>query len=185
MTKNNTLSLTGKQNNNLLNLGGKTSFNNSEPLEVQKLKIQILNKIIIPLLNNKWVYLQENNFMIDIILAKIDLFYVKYNLGDLLLYKEFIKSLEKLISEHDLLVHLENQLYSNCGNNSSATLVYKTTLIKIKPEYEIYNLIYGNPFINNKKYNQEIIKELLVLIKIDNMDFDKIKSIITDKFKNV
>ena len=38
MTKNNTLSLTGKQNNNLLTLGGKTSFNNSEPLEVQKLK---------------------------------------------------------------------------------------------------------------------------------------------------
>jgi hypothetical protein len=84
-----------------------------------------------------------------------------------------------------LLVHLENQLYSNCGNNSSATLVYKTTLIKIKPEYEIYNLIYGNPFINNKKYNQEIIKELSVLIKIDNIDFDKIQSIITDKFKNV
>jgi hypothetical protein len=186
MTKNNTLSLTGKQNNNLHNLEGKMTFtNNSEPLEVQKLKIQILNKIIIPLLNNKWVYLQENNFMIDIILAKIDLFYVKYNLGDLLLYKEFIKSLEKLIAEHDLLVHLENQLYSNCGNNSSATLVYKTTLIKIKPEYEIYNLIYGNPFINNKKYNQEIIKELSVLIKIDNIDFDKIQSIITDKFKNV
>jgi hypothetical protein len=186
MTKNNTLSLTGKQNNNLLNLGGKTTVtNNSEPLEVQKLKIQILNKIIIPLLNNKWVYLQENNFMIDIILAKIDLFYVKYNLGDLLLYKEFIKSLEKIISEHLELVELEKKLYSSCGNNNGATLVYKTTMIKIKPEYEIYNLIYGNPFINNKKYNQSIIKELLVLIKIDNMDFDKIKSIITDKFKNV
>lgn len=185
MTKNNTLSLTGKQINNPHNLGGKMTFNNSDPIEVQKLKIQILNKIILPLLNDKWTYLQENNFMIDIILAKIDLFYVKYNLSDLLLYKEFIKSLEKVIVEHVLFIELKKKLYSSCGNNNAGTLLYQTPLIKIRPEYEIYHLIYGNPLVYKQKHNQEIIKELSVLIKIDNIDFDKIKSIITGKFNNV
>ena len=179
------ISLTGKKiSNNLLNLGGGSTFmENSEPFEVKQLKIQILNKIIIPLLNNKWKYLEENSFILNIILDKLNLYYLKFKLSDLLFYKEIMKSLEIIINEHLVLTDLEKLIYGCCSDDTGATLFYRTTMIKLKAEYELYNLIYGRPLKkNNETYNDEIIKEILLLIQIDNIDFNKIKMLIINKF---
>lgn len=184
MYRTNVISLTGKKLcNNLMNLRGSSTTENSEPFEVQQLKIQILNKIILPLLNNKWKYLEENVFILNIILEKLNLYYIKFKLSDLLLYKEIVKSLEVIINEHFILTELEKKFYSGCTDDNSATLFYRTTMIKLKAEYELYNLIYGRPLKkNNEIYNDEVIKEIRCLIRIDNIDFNKIKILITTKF---
>lgn len=178
------ISLSGKTiSNTLHNLGGKSSsLINNDPIEVQKLKIQILNKILLPLTNNNWEYLDQNNFIIDIVINKLNLYYSKYKLSDLLIYKEVIRSIENIINEHGAFINLQNKLYSDC--NDGATLVYRTTMIKLRPEYELYNLIYGRPIKKNGEiYNPDILKELTELIKVENIDFNKIKFLITNNYK--
>ena len=65
-----------------------------------------------------------------------------------------------------------------------STMIYKTsTLLKLKPEYEIYDLILGKPDKKLKqKYNDEIITCIEKLLCIDNINFNKIKNTVTQKF---
>jgi hypothetical protein len=62
-------------------------------------------------------------------------------------------------------------------------MIYKTAMIKLKPEYEIYNLILGKP---NKKqdeiYIEAIIKDIEKLLLLENINFNKIKEFITKKY---
>jgi hypothetical protein len=69
------------------------------------------------------------------------------------------------------------------GNKDVLTLMYKTTMIKLKPEYEIYDNILGKPERSlNQKYNEEIINVIQHLLNIDNINFNKIKEIISQKY---
>ena len=176
-----TITLSGKTQSNILNLSGKHLLQNMDPLDVQNFKVQLMNKIILPLLTNKWKYLEENSFMLNIIMNKINSYYTKYKLPDLLIYKEFIKSYEIMINEHMQLSALQKKIYEDGKGNS---IFYRTTMIKLKPEYELYNLIYGRPLKEkNEKYNENIIKEIRILININNIDFNKIKLYITNIYK--
>lgn len=180
----NTISLSGKSSlNNLNNLSGKdNSYESSEPEEIKSLKIQILNKIIIPLVNENWEYLLENSFLTNVILDKLNSYYSKYKSEDLCLYKEIIRSFEIMINEHSLLSDLQKKINTENKDNG-ASIVYRTVMIKLRPEYELYNLIYGKPLKSKKEvYNENIIKELGILLKINNIDFNKIKTIITNIF---
>ena len=160
------------------NLSSKISFNTYyEPFELKQLKIQIMNNLLIPLTANKWDYLVENSFMTDIMLRRINNYYNKYKIDDLLIYSEFIKAYEIIISEHIQLENIEKKMYQNLGT----AFVFKTNKIKLKPEYEIYNLIYGKP-LHIDTYNKEILLKIQSLIQIDDINFDKIKAIILNIF---
>jgi hypothetical protein len=174
-----TLCLSGKKQLNQINLTGKISLlssSYSEPIEVIQIKIQIMNKLIIPLMTNKWEYLKENAFFTDILISKINKYYEKYNLEDLVMYREFVRAYDIMINEHVQLENIEKKMYEDLGN----AFIYKTSMIKLKPEYELYNLIFGRPMRNKgEKYDRDILSRLEDLVKIDNMDFNKIKNIIT------
>lgn len=174
-----TLCLSGKLNANTHNLSGKISNHSSfnEPTEVKQIKIQIMNKLFIPLAANKWEYLKENTFIIDIILRKISNYYNKYKIEDLLMYIEFIKAYDIIINERIQLENVEKKMYDHLGT----AFVFKTNMIKLKPEYEIYNLIYGRPK-KGETYNTIIISHIKTLIQIDDITFDKIKEIIINLF---
>lgn len=180
----NTISLSGKPScTNFNSLSGSCKLTEyDEPTEVKNLKIQILNKIIIPIVNEDWDYIVENSFLTNIILDKLNTYYSKYKLEDLCLYKEIIRSLDVIINEHSLYVELKKKVLKN-GEEKGASFEYRTAMIKLRPEYEIYNLIYGRPLKSKKEvYNPEIIKELGILIKLNNIDFSKIKLLITSIF---
>lgn len=178
-----TASLTGKQNNsNSINLSGKQntfSSQTSQPSkEIIALKTYIMNIIIIPLLSKQWVTLNENKFLVDIIKGRLNKLYLKNKSEDISLYINLLDCFDVIIYEHLDLVSLEEKVYGN--KNNMLTAVYKTALVKLKPEYELYNLILGKP----TSYNLEIINTIKQLVIQENITFDKIKENILAKFSN-
>ena len=83
----------------------------------------------------------------------------------MIFYRDIIEIIEIVVNEHSQLFDLEKEKYSN---NNSNSLIYKTKMIRLKAEYEIYNLVYGKPkkgeIYDNLKL--EIIKKML---KQDNI----------------
>ena len=139
-----TLSLTGKKSYNKLTLSGK-SYNSEQniPLEIKKIKILILNNLIIPVITKQWKILNENLFCIEKAKRRIDYYYETYKLDDLSIYKEIIKAFELVICEHQQLEDLEKKMYSS--NKDLSTMIYKTAMVRLKPEYEIYDNVLGKP----------------------------------------
>jgi hypothetical protein len=79
------------------------------------------------------------------------------------------------------LQDLEKKLYG--GTKDVSTLIYKTTMIRLKPEYEIYDVILGKPNRKfNEIYNDFIIKDIERMLTIENINFNQIKEIITNKY---
>jgi hypothetical protein len=59
-------------------------------------------------------------------------------------------------------------------------------MIRLKPEIELYNLILGTPKLKfGEKYNVDVLKDLEVLLKVDNITFEKIKNYIIAKYYNI
>ena len=164
-------SLTGKIEINIHNLKGKYTNKNKMPIMIIRLKTQILDHLMLPLIRNNWNYINNNFFMINSLKQKIDSFYLKYKMDDLLLYKDILEMVEIVINEHNQLFDLEKEKYST---NNSSSLIYKTKIIKLKAEYELYNLIYGKPD-KNQLYDNNKLENIKNLLQIENITFDIIK----------
>lgn len=179
----NNLSLTGKTYNNSVSLSGKpniSSYNNL--FEITQIKIHILNNFIFPLISNQWEILEENLIFVEKIKNKLDYYYKIYHLEDIIIYKDIIKAIEIFLNEHNQLNDLEKKVYGD--EKVLSTMIYKTAMIKLKPEYEIYNLIFGIPEKNkNQEYNEHIINDISKLLIINNINFNKIKNYIINKYK--
>jgi hypothetical protein len=179
------LSMSGNNVFNHNSMIGKTvSFNTDfVSSDTRKLKIIILNDIIIPILSGQWKKLTENLLFLDKIKKNIDFCYEKYNSDDLLMYKEVIRAIEIMISDHTKLEHLERKM-GMVPSTDLQDITYRTkTQIKLKPEYEVYDAIIGRPVIkNNEKYNDIVIKDIERLLRYNNVDFNKIKNFITNKY---
>jgi hypothetical protein len=84
-----TLSLTGNNTYNPLNLSGQSiSVYPNIPLEINQLKSSIINKFIIPIKNKQWTTLHENLFTLNRVKTKINHYYDTFKTNDLLVYKE-------------------------------------------------------------------------------------------------
>jgi hypothetical protein len=186
-----TLSLTGKNLYNRLNLSGKKFSNETTiVLEIKKIKIHILNNLIIPLMSKQWKVLNENILCLNKIKKKLDYYYDMYKLDELLIYKEMLLFFDYIICQNQQLVNLERKLYLNSNqgdentNTNFSTMVYTTnTIIKLKPEYELYNLILGKPDKKlNQKYNGSIISSIQKMLTDDNITFNIIKETIIKKY---
>jgi hypothetical protein len=178
-----TLSLSGKKTYNTLNISGKQLFLGQSKIseEINNFKISILNNFIFPLLSKDWQSLNENIYSLDKLKKNLDIYYDNYKLDDLIIYKEVINAIEYIVFEHKELESLEKKIYGETTNLS--TMIYKTVMIKLKPEYEIYNLILGKPNkALNEIYVEEIIKDIEKLLLQDNISFNKIKEFISKKY---
>ena len=151
-----------------------------EPLDIKNLKIDIMNTIIIPFGNKNWKVLEENLVFIDMIKGKLFLYSSKYPTIDLQLYSDIVDACETNIYFYMEIANLERQLYSN---DCSATIYIKTVMLKLKPEFELYNLIIGKPNITSgETYNSTIVNNIIKLLQIENITFlqisEKIKTMI-------
>jgi hypothetical protein len=182
-----TSSLTGKNNYNKMTLYGNNIFHNEcniIPLEVQHIKIYILNNLIIPLISKQWDLLHENMFFVENSIKKIDYYSKMYKADDLIIYKELLKAIEIILYEHYQLEDLEKKIYT--GTNNLASMIYKTSMIRLKPEYEIYDIILGAPNKNNnEKYNEIIINDIAHMLSLDGINFNKIKVYINATYINI
>jgi hypothetical protein len=181
------ISLSGKSGNNLFTITGKNNeFKKNIPSEIKELKIKIMKTIILPLISRQWKMLYQNIFALDFLRKKVKFYYNVYKLDELLIYIDILNILEVIIGEHIQLEDLEKKLYGANNENTSVTsLIYKTTMIRLKPEYELYDNIIGKPKKDkNQVYNSIIIEDIQKLLLINNIDFNKIKNIITSKYEN-
>ena len=185
MPRNIGFSITGKNINSTISLKGNTNNDNSTqiPLEIKNIKIMIMNLIIVPFIAKQWKKLEENICFIDILTEKLNLYLSIYSNNEyLLLYKDLLFAFETAIFQHMEIRNLE-KYFTDENSDSVTTLVFKTTMIRLKPEYELYNLIIGKPnLICGEKYNELIIIDILQLLKINTVNYDIIKKYIQDKY---
>lgn len=182
----NTLSLSGKRTDTSLHyLGGTSELKTVVPQPVQDVQLLIMDNIIMPLVSSKWKTLEENLFLVDLLNVKIDYYLKIYpNAPSLNLYKNILTIYKNVLNEHIQLIKLEDGMYGACKDNL-INIVYKTTMINLKPEYSLYNLILGSPDIaNGEVYNQNILNDILNLLAFDSINFQKIKETIIKKWAN-
>jgi hypothetical protein len=173
--------LSGKNMYNKISLTGKNVYReNALPVEIKNMKIKILNDLIMPFISKQWNILKENLFVLEKTKEKLDYYIGIYKLDELIIYKEIIRAIELIVFQNEQLEHLEKNMYNN---EDVSTMVYKITTIRMKPEYEMYDIILGRPDKKlNQKYDESIIKEIGRLLLIGNMTFNKIKMTIQNNY---
>jgi len=172
------ISLSGKNQINENNLKGKSNYNiQSVPLEIKNLKIAIMNKYMIPLFSKQWKTLYENLFFIYKYKNKVNNLYNLYKLEELKVYKDMLQLFEIMIEEHKILDDTERRLYnSTTSKEQFVSMIYKTTKIKLLPEYEVYDSIFGKPKREKgESYNSELIEKIRVLLTKDDITYSRIK----------
>jgi hypothetical protein len=184
MVRNIGFTLTGKKEMyNINNITGINWSSNKNPIDVENLKIAIINKFIIPFISKNWKVLEENSIFIEKITQKIKFYSSIYNSEYLALYKDIMPIFEMIINQHLEINNLEKKIYNT---NDTISLVIKTPFIKLKPEYELYNLILGKPNLHEGcSYNDVILQDITNILNIDDITFDKIKIYISNKYSNI
>jgi hypothetical protein len=98
------------------------------------------------------------------------------------IYKELINAFEAILLEHQQLEELEKTIYGG-DSKDLTTMIYRTAMIRLKPEYEIYDIIYGKPRRSeNQEYNMFIVEYIERLLKIEGITFNKIKEYTIAKY---
>lgn len=170
--------LNGKSIINITNLTGKSQYENSNKISY-KIKIlldRIVKDYIIPLFSEQWEVLNENVFFISDIQNKLKVYYDIYKTDTLLVYYELLKVIDILIKEHNLLIDSESKYTVKKDPNNVVNMVYKTTMIKLLPEYEIYDSILGKPNRSKKEtYDETIIDKIKYLMSLNNINYQRIK----------
>lgn len=182
MPRNNNLSLSGTKTQNLHILINSDNSRIKLPNEIVKIKSTIMSLIIIPFMSKNWKVLEENLVFFDSIKAKLSSIISRNKYSDMQIYQDIILAFETVVFLHIEIANLEEKLYG-CESNLS-TLVFRTTMIRLKPELELYNLIFGKPDLKSgEKYDTNIINDIAILLKMDNATFDQIKKTILNKYR--
>jgi len=167
------LSLTGKKMCMRNNLAGKTIIEEGgEPTKLKEFKMIMMSKFVIPLIQKKWHVVNENLYRIDIHRKRLDEYCQLYPKSDLELYKYIIHLVSSIYSEHTELADIEKKMYENV--QGAATLAQKTTRIRLRAEYELYNLILGRP-TNGEHYDDLVLGKIKNLLMDESLSVDDIK----------
>ena len=182
-----THNLTGCNKINKITLTGKNDrMYNKTSYKIKLLKDNIINTYLVPLFSKQWDILNENVFFIDHYLQQLTAFYKTYKLDELLVYIELLKILKLLLDKHNLLIDVESQHKMKRDPNEVVSMIYNTSMIRLLPEYEIYNSIFGRPKReNNESYNELAIMDIKKCIQLENTTFQKIKDYIEQKYISV
>lgn len=116
-----------------------------------ELKRKMIDKLLIPLFQKKWGQVREN-FL---------LFGPRFRTLKDEMYHYLLKTIELLLHEHQINPDPVNP-----------ELVFILPPIRLKPEYEIYKLIFGIP----KQYDKNKLERIRKLLNKENITFDKIKN---------
>jgi len=182
MPRNIGFSLVGKPAPKSISLVGNSSqFINSSndntyvPSEINLLKINIMNTLIIPFHAKNWKVLEENLVFIDIIKDKLLTYVTRYPDVNLELYSELVEACETTIYLNMQVLNLENRLYGL--GKSTANIMVRTAMLRLRPELELYHLILGRP---DKKlgetYDKGTLNKMKELLTIENITYDQIKN---------
>lgn len=171
------LTLSGSNQIHPLNLTGKpfSTGNNSMSVDIQfeRWKTKLMNRLVIPILQKNWVEIYENIFIVSIFKKEIEQY---KNRKDIDFYRNILTFVERVYNDHEELDHLEKMVYNDGGEGTR--MLYKTTMIRIAAEYEIYHTLFGKP--DSQEYDQDILGKIRSYMTMENITYKEIVS----KFKN-
>jgi hypothetical protein len=173
-----THSLTGNNDANINNLKG-FSYSQKPPISIQikQIKEKIVENYLVPLFAKQWEQLNENSFFIENIQNKISFYYKNYHLDELIAYHELLRVIKLLVENNKTLDTYEKQHNYQTQANQVTSMVFKTTKIRLLPEYEIYDSILGKPKKElQEKYDEHIISIIKTLLDKENCTYNKIKN---------
>lgn len=178
-------SLSGKNVPNQHTLSGKnTSQSLCIPVEIKKLKLRIMNTFILPLLSKQWKKIQDNLFLLDQIQEKLSFYYESYKIEDIKMYQDILSVFEILVQQQIQLEDMETKLYGKNGSEPIIHMIYRTTMIKLKPEYELYDNILGKPKREeNQTYREDIIQDIQKWMTMENTNYERIQKNILEKYE--
>jgi len=177
------INLTGMNTHNKINLTGKEDTKPNANFKIQSLKKCILSNYIVPLYSEQWGVINHNKFLIDEMIGRVNSYLKIYKLDELVIFLELLKVLKMLIDKNDLLTDITARTNAKLDKNNIINMVYKTTKIRIMPEYELYNSIIGKP-AKGEPYRDEIINDIKILLKRENINYDKISEFINKKYNS-
>ena len=170
-----TISLTGRQTYNPLNLTGKSPYNNKSatdsPYYIIKIKRIIFDRFITPILGKNWKILKENLFQINDIIKRVDIYYENTKDDSLIVYKYMLQVVKNTVNTTEELSTLEERLFEN--GKDLAKLTFKVPRIRLRPEMELYNLIIGKP--DKNLYDKNILTYISELLKTEYISFSEIE----------
>ena len=147
------LGLNGNTSSELNLFGVKTE---SKDGRYEEMKQKMIDKLLLPIIQKKWEIVLENHILIY---GKLCLFFEKDEF-----YSYFLKIIDLTINDYKIKSNMKTQ----------HEMFFILPPIQLKPEYEIYKLLYGIP-PKNSSYDNLKLNVLKSLLKKDNMTFEKIK----------
>jgi len=177
---NNTHSLTGKETIHPHHLSGKAFAFRDDHSEAQRLlKRRICQKLLLPLVSKQWDQFRKNLFLADQFRAKLD---GLPGSEDLSIYRELLQLFHVIHEQHTQLEDWEKRsktTTSSASSNASLNLismVYRTTFVKLRPEYELYDQILGKPSrLKGETYREDILTTIDRLMRAPDADYDKVE----------
>jgi hypothetical protein len=171
------LTLSGSNEIHPLNLSGKPfsmgNNKNSHDIQFERWKKRMMNRLVIPILQKNWSEIYDNIFILSIFKKELE----QYNKNDdIEFYRNILTFVERVYNEHEELDHLEKMVYNDGGEGTR--MLYKTTMIRIAAEYEIYHTIFGKP--ESQEYDQDVLGGIRSYMSIENITYKEI----VNKIKN-
>jgi len=117
-------------------------------------KAQILNAIVLPFLAQDWEALRNNMFLLDTMKSRL----AQNFSADNSLYSDIVSCFELAICDH--LMGGDGGLPGE--GKSFADMTFRTSIVRLKPEYELYHLILGVP--EDAAYNQDTLASIAQMV---------------------
>lgn len=166
----------------LINSNNSSENMTNEPFYIKELKIQIINKLLIPISNDDLDTVVENDFLISFYKDKIQQFLSLFpNKFQLQTFKYILDVVNYAIIYHRIiLASRRNEL----KDKEFGKIQKHLGIVQFKVEYVLYDEILGKPDRKNReKYKPEIINDIRLQLNLVDITFQKIKIFITQKYK--
>lgn len=174
-----TNNLTGIQRPIPMNLSG-LGENISNAYKITLLKQHIFKYFLLPLYSEQWETLYNSHIFIDQTISRLQVYYKMYKTDDLWGFIELLRILKIAMDQHQA----SDQTPVALDKNNIVQMVYRTTKIRLMPEYELYHMLVGKPNLpNHECYQEDILQDIRQFMVRDRVQFEQIQTYILSKYK--
>jgi hypothetical protein len=139
--------------------------------EYMKIKIFIQENFMTPLIRKDMDFIKLNAFNFDYLLKKLNNYALMFK--DTGIFINLIESIKAAIEITDENEKLYQIVY---GNSKDTTLLFRTTAVEFKPEYQIFIQLYGEPTSFEEFDNDKLSEIKNILITYPALTYNELKT---------
>lgn len=150
--------------------GARTTFDKYSD-EYMKIKVFIQENFMTPLIRKDMDIIKLNSFNFDYLLKKLNNYALMFK--DTGIFINLIESIKAAIEITDENEKLYQIVY---GNSKDTTLLFRTTAVEFKPEYQIFIQLYGEPSSFEEFDNDKLSEIRNILITYPALTYGELKT---------